>query len=161
LARKTATRQALFKMFGFARDSCNIPLGICSVGEVEMGMKLRVALVAAMAMTSVPAHALNIGDLAKTVLGNGATVQKAAENCPKKVTLTSQDSLTMQIARQAAEQLLPEAQFLALDAAATTQATTQAAKPGFCNQTAKKKNGLLDAIKRAGQQLITRRVLGL
>jgi hypothetical protein len=119
------------------------------------------AAVVAIAVTSVPAHALSVGDLAKTVLGNGATVQKAAETCPNKVTLTSQDSLTMQLARQAAEKILPAPQFLALDNAANTNATTQAATPGFCNQTAKKKNGLLDAIKRAGQQLITRRVLGI
>jgi dienelactone hydrolase len=119
------------------------------------------ALVAMLAMNSVPAHAIGLGDLAKVVLGNGATVQKAAEKCPAKIMLTSQDSLTMQIARAAAEQALPQAQFLALDTVATTQATTQAATPGFCNQTAKKKNGLLEAIKKAGQQLVTRRVLGL
>jgi hypothetical protein len=126
-----------------------------------MNMKFGAVLVVTLAMTSVPAQALGLGDLAKVVLGNGATVQKAAETCPTKVSLTSQDSLTMQIARAAAERALPSAQFLALDTAASTQATTQAATPGFCNQTAKKKNGLLDAIKKAGQQLITARVLGL
>jgi antitoxin component of RelBE/YafQ-DinJ toxin-antitoxin module len=124
--------------------------------------KLTVASVAVAAMVSIPAHALGLGDLAKVVLGNGATVQKAADTCPtNKFALTSTDSLTMQIARAAAEKALPQAQFLALDTAATTQATTQAAAPAFCNQTAKKKNGLLDAIKKAGQQLITARVLGL
>jgi antitoxin component of RelBE/YafQ-DinJ toxin-antitoxin module len=126
-----------------------------------MSMKFGTALVATLALSSAPAHALGLGDLAKVVLGNGATVQKAAEACPTKVSLTSKDSLTMQIARAAAERALPQAQFLALDNAATTQATTQSTAPGFCNQTAKKKNGLLDAIKRAGQQLITARVLGL
>ena len=126
-----------------------------------MKMKFGAVIVVTLAMTSVPAQALGLGDLAKVVLGNGATVQKAAETCPTKVSLTSQDSLTMQIARVAAEKALPQAQFLALDSAATTQATTQAAAPGFCTQTAKKKNGLLDAIKKAGQQLITARVLGL
>ena len=126
-----------------------------------MNKKFGAVVVAVLAMTSVPAQAIGLGDLAKVVLGNGATVQKAAENCPNKVMLTSQDSLTMQIARAAAEQALPQTQFLALDTAASTQATTQAATPGFCNQTAKKKNGLLEAIKKAGQQLVTRRVLGL
>ncbi len=126
-----------------------------------MTMKFGAAVAAAIAMTAVPAQALGVGDLAKVVLGNGATVKTAAETCPTKVTLTTQDSLTMQIARAAAEQALPAAQFLALDTAATTQATTQASTPGFCNQTAKKKNGLLDAIKKAGQKLITARVLGL
>jgi hypothetical protein len=128
--------------------------------------KLTVAGVALAAMVSVPAHALGVGDLAKVVLGNGATVQKAADTCQNqtgtnKFSLTSQDSLTMQIARAAAEKALPQAQFLALDTAANTQATTQAAAPGFCATTAKKKNGLLDALKKAGQQLITARVLGL
>jgi hypothetical protein len=124
--------------------------------------KLTVTGVAMAAMVSVPAQALGVGDLAKVVLGNGATVQKAAETCPtNKFALTSQDSLTMQIARAAAEKALPQAQFLALDNAASTQATTAAATPGFCNTTAKKKSGLLDAIKKAGQQLITARVLGL
>jgi antitoxin component of RelBE/YafQ-DinJ toxin-antitoxin module len=124
--------------------------------------KLTVTGAAMAVMVSVPAQALGVGDLAKVVLGNGATVQKAAETCPtNKFSLTSQDSLTMQIARAAAEKALPQAQFLALDNAATTQATTQAAKPGFCNTTAKKKSGLLEALKKAGQQLITARVLGL
>jgi hypothetical protein len=124
--------------------------------------KLTVTGVAMAAMVSFPAQALGLGDLAKVVLGNGATVQKAAEICPtNKFALTSQDSLTMQIARAAAEKALPQSQFLALDTAASTQATTQAATPGFCNTTAKKKSGLLDAIKKAGQQLITARVLGL
>ena len=126
-----------------------------------MTMKFGAAVVVVIAMTSVPAHALGIGDLAKVVLGNGATVKKAAETCPTKVALTTRDSLTMQIARAAAERALPAPQFLALDTAATTQATTQAATPGFCNQTARKKNRLLDAIKKAGQKLITARVLGL
>jgi hypothetical protein len=124
--------------------------------------KLTVTGVAMATMVSFPAQALGLGDLAKVVLGNGATVQKAAETCPtNKFALTSQDSLTMQIARAAAEKALPQSQFLALDTAASTQATTQAAAPGFCNTTAKKKSGLLDAIKKAGQQLITARVLGL
>lgn len=151
----------MFARLGFAPDICNIVGGVGGVRGSGMNVKFKIALVGAMVVTSAPALALNVGDLAKTVLGNGATVQKAAEKCPNKVTLTSQDSLTMQLARQAAEQLLPAPEFLALDSAATARATTQAASPGFCNQTAKKKNGLLDAIKRAGQQLITRRVLGL
>jgi antitoxin component of RelBE/YafQ-DinJ toxin-antitoxin module len=126
-----------------------------------MNMKLGAAAIIALAMTSVPAQALGLGDLAKVVLGNGATVKKAAETCPTKVSLTPQDSLTMQIARAAAEKALPQAQFLTLDTAATTQATTQATTPGFCAQTAQKKSGLMDAIKKAGQKLITARVLGL
>ena len=67
----------------------------------------------------------------------------------------------MSIARQAAERVLPPGQFLALDTSANSQAVTQSQSPTFCNNTAKKKTGLIDAIKKAGQKLITARVLGL
>ncbi len=126
-----------------------------------MCIKMTSAIFAVSVLVAQPALALGVGDLAKVVLGNGATVQKAADTCANKVMLAPQDSMMMQIARQAAERALPANQFMALDTAATTQATTQAKAPGFCDKTAKKKNGLLDAIKKAGQKLITARVLGL
>ena len=125
-------------------------------GRRKLGLALALALT-----VSAPAHALGLGDLAKVVLSNGATVQKAADSCANTVTLAPADLLTLSIARQAAEQALPGAQFLALDTAANSQAATQAQAPGFCTTTAKKKVKLLDAIKRAGQKLVTARVLGL
>jgi hypothetical protein len=118
-------------------------------------------LAAIMIMTSVPAQAIGLGDLAKVVLGNGATVQKAADTCPNKVTLAPSETLALSLARQAAENALPSAQFLMLDTAANSQAVTQSQTPGFCNRTAKRKNVLIDAVKKAGQKLITARVLGL
>ncbi len=126
-----------------------------------MNRKFGAALAATLVMTTVPAQALGLGDLAKVVLGNGATVQKAADTCPNKVTLAPEESLALSMARQAAQSALPGAQFLSLDTAANSQAVTQSQAPGFCARTARRKNILIDAVKRAGQKLITARVLGL
>jgi hypothetical protein len=125
-----------------------------------MIMKFGAALAATVLMTT-PAYALGLGDLAKVVLGNGATVQKAADTCPNKVTLAPAETLALSLARQAAQNALPSAQFLTLDTAANSQAVTASQAPNFCNQTAKRKNVLIDAVKKAGQRLITARVLGL
>ena len=144
---------------GFADDYCDIACGT----ELGDGMTRRytIALALAVLMTTGPAHAHGIGDLAKTVLGNGATVQKAAETCPKKFTLSPEETITLSIARQAAQGLLLSTQFMEFDSAASAQAAAQARVPGFCNKTARRKNVLLDAIKKAGEKLITARVLGL
>ena len=115
----------------------------------------------ALALAVTPAQAIGLSDLARIILGNGATVQKAADACPNKVTLAPEESLALSVARQAAESALPSMQFMALDTAATSQAVTQSKAPGFCNKTAKRKNVLIDAVKKAGQKLITARVLGL
>ncbi len=119
------------------------------------------ATVIAGLMMTTPAYALGLGDLAKVVLGNGATVQKAADTCPNKVTLAPAETLALSLARQAAQNALPGEQFLMLDTAANSQAVTASQAPGFCTQTAKRKSVLIDAVKKAGQRLITARVLGL
>jgi hypothetical protein len=123
-------------------------------------MTYRWFALAAVFMTS-PAAAAGLGDLAKVVLGNGAVLQKGADTCPNKLGLGSNDSLALSIARQAAQSALPADQFLMLDTAANSSAVTAAQAPNFCNKTAKRKNVLLDAVKRAGQRLVTARVLGL
>lgn len=124
-------------------------------------MKRILAAVAVLAMTTAPAAAISLRDLARTVLGNGATVQKAADTCADKVTLAPEEVVALSIARQAAQSALPGAQFLTLDTAANSQAVTQAQAPGFCNRTARRKKAMIDAVKKAGQKLITARVLGL
>lgn len=112
-------------------------------------------------MAASPAMALGLGDLAKVVLGNGAVLQKGADSCPDKISLAEGERLALSVARQAAQSALPAEQFLSLDSAASAKAVVQSQKPNFCNQTAKKKNVLLDAVKKAGQKLVTARVLGL
>jgi antitoxin component of RelBE/YafQ-DinJ toxin-antitoxin module len=119
----------------------------------------------ALAMTAVPAQAAGLGDLAKVVLGNGAVLQKSNDTCQQttgsKTTLGMSEILALSIARQAAQNALPADQFLSLDTAASANAVKAAQAPKFCDQTAKKKNVLLDAVKKAGQKLVTARVLGL
>lgn len=126
---------------------------------------MRKCVARTMALTAVmatPAQAMGLADLAKVVLGNGAVLQKGADTCPaSKLSLGSNELLALSIARQAAQSALPAQQFLSLDTAANSQAVTQSQSPKFCDTTAKKKNVLLDAVKKAGQKLVTARVLGL
>lgn len=126
-----------------------------------MTLKFRGALAATIAITAGPAYAMGLGDLAKVVLGNGSTVQKAADTCGDKVTLAPEETLALSIARQAAQSALPSEQFLTLDTAANSQAVSRSQARGFCNKTARRKNILIDAIKKAGQKLVTARVLRL
>ena len=113
------------------------------------------------AASGAPAHAAGLGDLARVILGNGAVLQKGATTCPNTLTLAANEVLALSVARQAAQSALPVQQFAMLDTQATTQAVTQSQTTGFCDKTAKKKNVLLDAVKKAGQKLVTARVLGL
>lgn len=106
------------------------------------------------------AQAMSIGDLAKIVLGNGAVLQKSSDDCPKSA-LQPSELFALSLARQAAQSALPPEQFMSLDTSASSQAVTAAQKPGFCRKTAKRKNVLLEAVKKAGQKLVTARVLGL
>ena len=114
---------------------------------------------AVLTMTT-PAHA-GLRDLAKVVLGNGSVLQRGADSCGTKLQLSAQDLLLLSVARQAAETSLPVEQFVTLQGQANVAAVTASSKPGFCDQTAKRKDRLLDAVKRAGEKLVTARVLKL
>ena len=118
------------------------------------------AVVAACAFVTAPAAALGIGDLAKVVLGNGSVLKKGEEKCGTSLGLTKQDSLAMTLARSAAEQSLPISQFLALDKASQVDATTAANTPTFCNETKKKKSGLMKAMTKAGKAILKQKALG-
>jgi hypothetical protein len=125
-------------------------------------MAKQVMIAVAAAMLSIgSAHAAGLGDLARVVLGNGAVLQKGSDTCANKISLASDEKLALSLARQAAQSVLPSQEFLSLDTAANAQAVTQAQSPKFCDRTAKRKNVLLDAVKKAGQKLVTARILGL
>jgi hypothetical protein len=128
-------------------------------------MTKSIALAVALTVAStMPAQAAGLGDLAKVVLGNGAVLQKSNDTCQQttgRTTLGMNELLALSIARQAAQNALPADQFLSLDTAASANAVKAAQAPRFCDNTAKKKNVLLDAVKKAGQKLVTARVLGL
>ncbi len=110
---------------------------------------------------AVPALALGLGDLAKVVLGGKSVLKKAETKCGTAGSLSAQDDSTIALAVAAAKKAIPEAQFLALNSAAETDATKQAETPGFCPETAKKKKGLIGKIGSAGKKLLKAKALGL
>jgi antitoxin component of RelBE/YafQ-DinJ toxin-antitoxin module len=114
----------------------------------------------ACALAATPAAALGIGDLAKVVLGNSSVLKKGEEKCGSSLGLTKNDSLAMTLARSAVEQSLPISQFLALDKATQVDATTSANAPTFCNETKKKKSGLMKAMSKAGKSILKQKALG-
>ncbi len=116
--------------------------------------------VAAFGLVATPAAALGIGDLAKVVLGNSSVVKKGEEKCGSSLGVTKEDSLAMTLARGAVEQSLPISEFLALDKATQVDATTAANTPTFCNETKKKKSGLMKAMSKAGKSILRQKALG-
>jgi antitoxin component of RelBE/YafQ-DinJ toxin-antitoxin module len=118
------------------------------------------AAVAASALLATPAAALGIGDLAKVVLGNSSVLKKGEEKCGTSLGLTKNDSLAMTFARSAVEQSLPISQFLALDKASQVDAATTSVAPTFCNETKKKKSGLMKAMTKAGKSILKQKALG-
>ncbi|MEK6636772.1 MAG: hypothetical protein AABY88_01685 [Pseudomonadota bacterium] len=126
---------------------------------------MRKILIGSIAVTIVagmpaPATALGIGDLAKVVLGNSSVLKKGEEKCGTKLGLTKNDSLAITYARSAVEQSLPLSEFLVLDKASQADATTAAATPAFCNETKKKKAGLMKSITKAGKSILKQKALG-
>jgi antitoxin component of RelBE/YafQ-DinJ toxin-antitoxin module len=124
-------------------------------------MRIGVLMVSVVALAASPASAVGLEDLAKVVLGGQSVLKKADETCPKSsFSLTKSDQLALTFARAAAEQALPISQVVAIDQASTAEATTDAKNPAFCNETKKKKSGLMSKIKKAGRALAKAR-LGL
>jgi antitoxin component of RelBE/YafQ-DinJ toxin-antitoxin module len=127
----------------------------------ESQMRIGVLIVSVVALTASPALAVGLEDLAKVVLGGQSVLKKADESCPKSsFSLTSSEQLALTFARSAAEQALPISQLTAIEQTSTTDAANEAKKPEFCNETKKKKTGLMSKIKKAGRALAKAR-LGL
>jgi hypothetical protein len=107
-----------------------------------------------------PAQALGVGDLAKTVLGGSSVLKKGEEKCGQSIGMTKNDSLAITYARGAVEKVLPISQFVALDQAAATDATTAAQSDSFCKDTAAKKPSMMKSIIKAGKSILKARALG-
>ena len=127
---------------------------------------MRITIVGALAglVLATPALALNLGNLgglAKTILGGSSVLTTGQAKCGSQLQLAEHESLALTVARAAAQRALPTSQFTLLDTQASASAARQAQQPGFCAQTARRKTPLLDAIKRAGEKLVTARVLGI
>lgn len=123
-------------------------------------MRKSLMFVAIAAFGSAPAHAIGLEDLAKVVLGGNSVLKKSETKCGSTAALSTKDSLTMEVAREAAKKVLTPAQFLALDTASEAEATTAASIPSFCKETVANKPSLLKTISKAGKKLVTARVLG-
>lgn len=118
------------------------------------GLVLILAMIGA-----TPAQAqLNLGGLAKTILGGGAVLQRGADTCSNGLALSGEEQFALTMARQAAQSALPATQYLTLDATANSNAVTASQKPGFCTQTASKKTSMMKAIRDAARKLATRRL---
>jgi antitoxin component of RelBE/YafQ-DinJ toxin-antitoxin module len=111
-------------------------------------------------VVAAPASALGIDDLAKVVLGGGSVLKKGQEKCGSALGLTQNDNLAITFARAAAERALPISQFSVLDQAAEASAAKDAEASTFCPETKKKKSGLMKAIKKAGQSILMKKVMG-
>jgi hypothetical protein len=121
---------------------------------------LGASIIAAAVLAASPANAVGLGDLAKVVLGGSSVLKKGAEKCGSSLGLSQKDDLALTFARSAAEQALPLSEFTALDTATKTEADTSATNPAFCSDTAKKKTGIMSKVKKAGQDLLKKRLLG-
>ena len=118
----------------------------------------KVVIVAGVLCLAAPAQAgilsgANLINVAKTVLGNRAVLNKGAEQCPNQVTLQPQENLLMTSARAAVERLVPASRFGALETAANAAANRASASPEFCQTTVARKPGLLGGIADAARKM--------
>ena len=123
-------------------------------------LKSAVAVLAYGFIAASPAQALDVGDLAKTVLGGSSILKKGEEKCGQSIGMTKKDSLAITYARGAVEKVLPISQFVALDQVATTDAATAAQSDSFCKETAAKKPSMMKSIIKAGKSILKARALG-
>lgn len=119
-----------------------------------------ILLIACAFSIATPATALGLGDLAKTVLSKSSVLKKGEEKCGTSLGLTKDDLIAITLARSAVEQALPLSQFVALDQATQAEATSASTAPTFCNETKKKKSGLMSAMSKAGKAILKKKALG-
>ncbi len=127
-----------------------------------MRKSLLIGGISALVILSAPAAAVGLGDLAKVVLGGKSVLKKADATCSTPAAkLSLKENSIIDAAVEAARKALPQSQFLALESSSNSAATTAAASPTFCPETAKKKKGLLSKIGGAGKKLLGAKILGI
>jgi hypothetical protein len=119
---------------------------------VKLGFGIAILGVSSMAL------ALGVGDLAKVVLGNGSVLKKADQKCGTTLGLTSGERGSIESAFAAARSALKANEFSTLSDAATAAADDQAESSTFCNDTKKKKKGLLSKMGGAAKGLFKKRL---
>jgi hypothetical protein len=108
------------------------------------------------AIALAPALAADLEGQAKLVLDGYALLKKSEQSCAAAA-LRKSDQLALTYARAAAEQALTISQFQAIDQAAVASAAAQAESRGFCQETKRKKSGLMSRIKKGGKALVKAR----
>jgi hypothetical protein len=116
---------------------------------------------AALALVAVPASAIGLDDLLKTVLGGKSILKKAETKCGKAATLTAADNGTINTAVAAVRSAISAKKFATLDGVARADADTQAQSETFCPETTVKKKGILSKIGKAGKAILGSKKLGI
>jgi hypothetical protein len=115
----------------------------------------------ALALIAVPASALGLDDLLKTVLGGKSILKKAETKCGKPATLTASENRVLNKAVSAVRAATSPQKFASLDSVARAEADTQAQDETFCPETKKKKKSILSKIGKAGKAILKGKTLGL
>jgi hypothetical protein len=115
----------------------------------------------ALALIAVPASAIGLDDLLKTVLGGKSILKKAETKCGQTATLTAADNGTINTAVAAVRSAISSQKFAKLDGVARADADTQAQSETFCPETKAKKKGILSKIGKAGKAILKGKTLGL
>ena len=100
----------------------------------------------------------SIGDLAKTVMKGRSVLKKGEQKCGSSLALNPSEKLTVESALAAVRKAIPLSEFTALDSAAETEAANDAKSVTFCDETKKKKKGLLGKIGKAGKSILAGKI---
>jgi hypothetical protein len=115
----------------------------------------------ALALIAIPASAIGLDDLLKTVLGGKSILKKAETKCGQTATLTAADNGVLDKAVLAVRSAISPQKFATLDGVARADADTQAQSETFCPETKAKKKGILSKIGKAGKAILKGKTLGL
>jgi hypothetical protein len=120
-----------------------------------------IAAASALALVAVPASAIGLDDLLKTVLGGKSILKKAETKCGTEAKLTASDNSLINSAVLAVRKATTPQKFATLDNVARADADTQAQNETFCPETKKKKKSILSKIGKAGKAILKGKSLGL
>jgi hypothetical protein len=115
----------------------------------------------ALAIVAVPASAIGLDDLIKTVLGGKSILKKAETKCGQNATLTATENGSIDMAVSAVKKAITSQKFTMLDDVARAEAETQSQNETFCPETKKKKKGILSKIGKAGKAILKGKSLGI
>jgi hypothetical protein len=116
---------------------------------------------AALTLVAVPASAIGLDDLIKSVLGGKSILKRAETKCGQEAKLTDADNSTINLAMVAVQKAVSPQKFSALDNVARAEADTQSQTETFCPETKKKKKGILSKIGKAGKAILKTKTLGI